>query len=40
VGNPAAATASKGAAYFKAVTKKIAGFLQELAAADPNAMYE
>jgi creatinine amidohydrolase len=40
VGNPAAATASKGAAYFKAVTERIAGFLQELAAADPNAMYE
>lgn len=40
VGNPAAATASKGSAYFKAVTERIAGFLQELAAADPNAMYE
>ena len=40
VGNPAAATPSKGAAYFKAVTERIAGFLQELAAADPNAMYE
>ena len=40
VGNPAAATASKGAAYFKAVTERIAGFLGELAAADPNAMYE
>jgi len=40
VGNPAAATASKGAAYFSAVTAKIAGFLQELAAADPSAMYE
>jgi len=40
VGNPAAATASKGEAYFNAVTGKIAGFLKELAAADPSAMYE
>lgn len=40
VGNPSAATASKGAAYFKAVTERIASFLLELAAADPNAMYE
>ncbi len=40
VGNPAAATASKGAQYFTAVTERIAGFLQELAAADPRAMYD
>ncbi|MGQ0538046.1 MAG: creatininase family protein, partial [Gemmatimonadaceae bacterium] len=40
VGDPAAATAAKGAAYFKAVTQRIAEFLQELAAADPAAMYE
>jgi creatinine amidohydrolase len=40
VGNPAAATAAKGAAYFKAVTEQIAGFLEDLAAADPSAMYE
>ncbi len=40
VGNPAAATTSKGAAYFKAVTERIAGFLQDLAAVDPEAMYE
>lgn len=40
VGNPGAATASKGVAYFQAVTERIAGFLQDLAAADPNAMYE
>ena len=40
VGNPAAATAAKGASYFKAVTEQIAAFLQELAGADPNALYE
>lgn len=40
VGNPAAATAAKGAAYFKAVTEQIASFLQDLAAADPAAIYE
>ncbi len=40
VGNPAAATADNGAAYFKAVTDQLASFLRELAAADPNAIYE
>ena len=40
VGDPRAATAEKGRAYFEAVTRKIAGFLAELAAADPNALYE
>jgi creatinine amidohydrolase len=40
VGNPAASSADKGAAYFKAVTERIAGFFQELAAADPQRMYE
>lgn len=34
VGNPAAATAEKGAKYFAAVTEKIAGFLVELAETD------
>jgi creatinine amidohydrolase len=40
VGNPAAATAEKGARYFQAVTEKTADFFVELAAADPNNMYE
>jgi creatinine amidohydrolase len=40
VGNPRAATPEKGAAYFTAVTTQIAGFLTELAAADPKQMYE
>ena len=40
VGNPAAATTAKGAAYFKAVTEQIAGFLDDLAKADPASMYE
>jgi creatinine amidohydrolase len=40
VGNPVHATPAKGAAYFKAVTERIAGFLQELAAADLAQMYE
>jgi len=39
VGNPAAATAEKGARYVDAVTRKIADFLVELAAADPDNMY-
>lgn len=39
VGNPRAATAEKGARYFEAVTRKIAGFLLELDRADPDAMY-
>lgn len=40
VGNPAAASAAKGAAYYQAVTEQIASFLAELAAADPTALYE
>jgi creatinine amidohydrolase len=39
VGNPRAATPEKGAAYFKAVTGKLAGFFGELAAADLDSMY-
>ena len=38
-GNPAAATAEKGARFFEAVTQQIAGFLVELAAADPDDLY-
>jgi creatinine amidohydrolase len=40
IGNPAAATAAKGAAYFATVTEKIGGFLADLAAADPENLYE
>jgi creatinine amidohydrolase len=40
VGNPAAATAAKGARYLDAVVERLAGFLVELAAADPDALYE
>jgi creatinine amidohydrolase len=40
VGDPRAATAEKGRAYFDAVTRKIASFLVELAAADRERMYE
>ena len=40
VGDPSHATAAKGAEYFTAVTTKLAGFLGELAAADPASMYE
>jgi creatinine amidohydrolase len=40
VGNPAAATAEKGRKYLEVVGEKIAGFLVELAEADPGAMYE
>ena len=40
IGNPAAATAAKGASYFAAVTEKIAGFLAELSVADPQDLYE
>lgn len=40
VGDPAAATAEKGRRFFDAVTERIAGFLTELAAADPAALYE
>lgn len=40
VGNPGAATREKGARYFDAVVERIAGFLVELSAADPGALYE
>jgi creatinine amidohydrolase len=40
IGNPREATAEKGKKYFAAVTKKIGGFLADLAAADPNDIYE
>jgi creatinine amidohydrolase len=39
-GDPARATAEKGAKYFKAVTEKISGFLVELAEVDPYKLYE
>lgn len=39
VGDPQAATGAKGSAFFTAVTEQLAGFLVELAAADPSAMY-
>lgn len=40
VGNPAAATAAKGAAFLAAVTQELSQFLVELAAADPQDLYE
>jgi creatinine amidohydrolase len=40
VGDPRAATAEKGERYFRAVTERIAGFLVELDAADPDRLYE
>ena len=40
VGDPAAATAEKGRRFFQATTRRIADFLVDLAAADPDAMYE
>jgi creatinine amidohydrolase len=40
IGDPRAATAGKGAAYFAAVTEKIGGFLVDLAAADPDDLYD
>jgi len=40
VGDPAAASAEKGARFFKAVSEKVADFFVELAAADPGDMYE
>lgn len=40
IGNPAAATREKGARYFDEVTRRIGGFLVDLAAADPEDMYE
>ena len=39
-GNPALATAEKGAKYLDAVAGRIAGLLTDLAAADLDAMYE
>ena len=40
VGNPAAATAEKGQAFLEACTTNIGQFLVELAAADPQDLYE
>jgi creatinine amidohydrolase len=40
VGNPAAASAEKGARFAAAVTEALAAFLVELAAADPEALYQ
>ena len=40
VGDPRAASAAKGAEYFRAVTEKIAGFLVELAQTPVERMYE
>jgi creatinine amidohydrolase len=40
IGNPALATAEKGAEFARQVTAKIADFLVELAAADPDDLYE
>jgi len=39
VGDPGASTAEKGERFLAAVTERIAGFLVELAAADPESMY-
>jgi creatinine amidohydrolase len=40
VGDPRNATAAKGEAFLRAVTERLAGFLVELAAADPHALYD
>lgn len=40
VGDPRAASAEKGARYIAAVAEKIGGFLAELAATDPEDLYE
>jgi creatinine amidohydrolase len=40
IGDPAAATAAKGAAFLSAVTAELGQFLVELAAADPADLYE
>ena len=40
IGDPAAATPAKGAEYFAEVTRRIAGFLVEIAAAEPGDLYE
>jgi creatinine amidohydrolase len=39
VGDPRAATAAKGAAWVRALTERIGGFLAELAALDPAELY-
>jgi creatinine amidohydrolase len=39
-GDPRAASAEKGERYLAAVTERVAGFLVELAQADPAEMYE
>jgi creatinine amidohydrolase len=39
VGDPRASTAEKGAAFFAAVTERIAGFIVELASVDPADLY-
>ena len=39
VGDPSAATAAKGEAFFRAVTERIGGFLAELGAADTDDLY-
>jgi len=39
-GNPAAATAEKGEAFLRALTQEVGQFLVELAAADPQDLYE
>src|SRR5215207_5554363 len=39
VGDPSAATAAKGEAFFRAVTERIGGFLVELARADTDDLY-
>ena len=40
VGDPRAATPAKGGAYFTQAALQLSGLLVELAAADPNALYE
>ena len=40
IGSPASASAEKGAAFFDALTKTLAGFIVELAGADLDALYE
>jgi creatinine amidohydrolase len=40
VGDPSAATPEKGARFVEAVVRRVAGFLVELAAADPARLYE
>jgi creatinine amidohydrolase len=39
-GDPRHSTAQKGEEYFKVITEKLSGFLVDLAAADPKALYE